>query len=134
MDETEGSVAFVTPWRDSTPDALGAARKTVDEILERYLADVPPGPHPKGRHDPFEEILARSPFSRVETLNRVYKAQLHPTVESLIGSEYTMSHVLTRLGGRREAFEREVRVELGGLDEIGEIWVTQRDEALIGLR
>jgi SAM-dependent methyltransferase len=134
LDETEGSVAFVSPRRVSALDALVAAEKTVHEILERYLADIPPGPHPNGRHDPFEEILARSPFPRVEMIDRVYKAPLRPTVESLSGSEYSMSHVLTRLGGRREAFEREIREELGGLDAIGEIWVTQRDEALIGLR
>jgi SAM-dependent methyltransferase len=133
-DETDGAVAFVTPWRVSAPDELEAAEKTVHEILERYLADVPPGPHPNGRHDPFGEILGRSPFPRVEIINRVYKASLRPTVESLIGSEYTMSHVLTRLGARREAFEREVRAKLGSLGEIGEIWVTRRDEALIGLR
>ena len=42
--------------------------------------------------------------------------------------------MLTRLGGRREAFEREVRAALGSLGAIGEIWLTLRDEALIGLR
>jgi SAM-dependent methyltransferase len=133
IDETDGSVAFVTPSRVATPDALAAAQKTVHEILERHLADVPPGPHPNRRHDPFEEILARSPFPRVETLERVYKTSLRPTAESLIGAEYTISHVLTRLGDRHEAFEQEVRAALGS-PEIGEIWVTQRDEALIGLR
>ena len=132
-DERDGSVAFVTPSRLATPDALAAAEKTVHELLERYLADVPPGPHPNRRHDPFKEILARSPFPRIETLDRVYMVSWRPTVESLVGAEYTISHVLTRLGDRREAFEREVRVALGSL-EIGEIWVTQHDEALIGLR
>jgi len=133
IDETDGSVAFVTPSRVTTPEELEAAQKTVHKILERYLADVPPGPHPNRRHDPFEEILARSSFPRVETLDRVYKASVRPTIESLVGAEYTISHVLTRLGDRREAFERQVRVALGSL-ELGEIWVTQRDEALIGLR
>jgi SAM-dependent methyltransferase len=134
IDETSGCVAFVTPSRVSTPDALVAAQKAVHEILERYLADVPPGPHPNRRHDPFEEILARSPFPRVQTLDRVYKASVRPTVDSLVGAECTISHVLTRLGDRREAFEREVRSALDGLDEIGKVWVTQRDEALIGRR
>jgi SAM-dependent methyltransferase len=134
IDETGGSVAFAMPRRVSTPGELEAAQKTTHEILERYLADVPPGPHPNGRHDPFEDILARSAFPRVERLERVYEAPLRPTIEALVGSEYTISHVLTRLGGRRAAFEREVRAALGGLDAIGEIRVTQRDEALIGLR
>jgi SAM-dependent methyltransferase len=134
IDEADGSVAFVGGQRVSAPDALKAARKMVHEILECYLADVPPGPHPNGRHDPFEEILARSSFPRVETLEYVYKVPVRPTVASLVGAEYTISHVLTRLGNRREAFEREVRAELGNLDAIGEIWETRRDEALIGRR
>jgi hypothetical protein len=134
IDETDGAVVIVTPRRISAPEALEAAQKTVHEILERYLADAPPGPHPRGQHDPFEEILARSPFPRIETLSRVYQVPLRPTVESLVGPEYATSYVLTRLRDRREAFEREVRVALNRLDEIGEIWVTRRDEALIGRR
>jgi SAM-dependent methyltransferase len=134
IDETDGSVAFVGGRKVATPEALKAARKTVHEILERYLADVPPGPHPRGRHDPFGEILAQSSFPRVERLERVYQVPVHPTVESLVGAEYTMSHVLTRLGDRREAFEHEIRVELDNLDAVGEIWETRRDEALIGRR
>jgi len=134
VEATEGSVAFITPWRVSVPEVLETAEKTVQAILERYLADVPPGPHPQGRHDPFEAILARSPFPRVERIEHVYPAPLRPTVESLLGSAYSISHVLTRLGERREAFEREVRRALGSLDEIGQVEVTWRDEALIGLR
>ncbi len=134
IDETGGAVAFVLPSRVAAPSSLEAAEQTVHEILERYLADVPPGPHPNGRHDPFEEILERSAFPRVERIEREYKVPLRPTIESLVGPEYTISHVLTRLAGRREAFEREVRAALGSLDAIGEIWVTLRDGALIGLR
>jgi SAM-dependent methyltransferase len=134
IDETGGSIAFVLPRRVSAPASLEAAEQTVHAILERYLADTSPGPHPNGRHDPFEAILERSAFPRVEWIERVYKAPLRPTIESLVGAEYTISHVLTRLGDRREAFEREVRATLGSLDANGEIWITLRDEALIGLR
>jgi FkbM family methyltransferase len=134
IDKTSGSVAFVAPRRVTVPDSLKAAEQTVHEILARYLADIPAGPHPNGRHDPFEEILERSAFPRVELIERVYKAPLRPTIESLVGAEYTISHVLTRLAGRREAFEHEVRTALGNLDGIGEVWLTMRDEALIGLR
>ena len=134
IDEQGGAVAFVLPRRVSAPAPLEAAEHTVHTILERYLADVPPGPHPNGRHDPFEAILERSAFPRVERIERVYQAPLRPTIEALVGSEYSISHVLTRLGNRREAFEREVRAALGSLDAIGEIWLTLRDEALIGLR
>ena len=134
IDERGGSVAFVLPRRVSAPASLEAAEHTVHAILERYLADVPPGPHPNGRHDPFEAILERSAFPHIERIERVYQAPLRPTIEALVGSEYTISHVLTRLGGRRDAFEREVRAAVGNLDAIGEIWLTLRDEALIGLR
>jgi SAM-dependent methyltransferase len=134
IDATGGSVAFVMPRRVSAPASLEAAEQTVHAILERYLADVAPGPHPNGRHDPFEMILERSAFPRVERIERVYQAPLRPTIESLVGAEYTISHVLTRLGDRREAFEREVRAALGSLEALGEISITLRDEALIGLR
>jgi SAM-dependent methyltransferase len=134
IDKTDGSVAFVGDHRVATPEVLRAARETVHEILEHYLADVPPGPHPRGRHDPFEDILARSPFPRVERLEHVYEAPVRPTIAALVGAEYTISHVLTRLGDRREAFEREVRTELGSIDMLGELRETRCDEALIGRR
>ncbi len=83
---------------------------------------------------PIEEILERSAFPRVGWIERVYKAPLRPTIESLVGPEYSISHVLTRLADRRAAFESEVRTALGSFDAISEIWLTLRDEALIGLR
>ena len=133
IDDSAGSIAFVTPYRVGASPELEAAELTVHGILERYLADVPPGPHPRGRHDRFEEILARSPFPHVETLEHVYRAVLRPTVASIIGVEYTISHVLTRLGERRAVFEREVTAALGS-QELGAVEVTLRNEALIGTR
>ena len=59
---------------------------------------------------------------------------VYPTVEALVGAEYTISHVLTRLGDRRAAFERDVRATLGDLNTLGDIWETRSDEALIGRR
>src|SRR5262247_1155793 len=119
IDETHGAVAFVTPWRVSIPDELRVAQDLTREILERHLVNVPPGPHPNGRHEPFEDILKRSPFPRIERIERIYETRLRPTVESLIGFEYTISHVLTRLGDNRRAFEDEARaalsrIEMGG--------------------
>jgi hypothetical protein len=104
------------------------------EILERHIANFPPGPHPKGRHDPFEEILRRSSFPRIERIERIYETRTRPTIESVIGYEYTISHVLTRLGDNRGAFEHEARAALSWVKSIGEISVTRRDEALIGRR
>ncbi len=134
IDETNGSVAFVRPLRITTPEPLEQAQKVVQEILQRYLADTPAKPHPHGRHDPFEDILARSAFPHVELFEYEYQKQIHPTLESLVGVEYTMSHVLARLGDRRAAFEQEVRAALGDLTKLDGIWVTMHDEALIGRR
>jgi SAM-dependent methyltransferase len=134
IDEADGAIAFVTPRRISIPDELRAAQEVVREILERHLVNVPPGPHPNGRHDPFEEILRRSTFPRIERIERIYETRIRPTIESILGYEYTISHVLTRLGDNRGVFEHEARAALGWIASVGEITVMQRDEALIGRR
>jgi SAM-dependent methyltransferase len=134
IDETNGAVAFVTPWRVSIPDELRVAQDITHTILERHLINVPPGPHPNGRHEPFEDILKRSPFPQIERIERIYEMRLCPTIESLIGFEYTISHVLTRLGDNRRAFEDEARAALSQIEMGREISVMRRDEALIGHR
>jgi SAM-dependent methyltransferase len=134
IDEAEGAIAFVTPRRISIPDELRVAQDMAKEILERHLVDVPPGPHPNGRHDPFEEILRRSPFPRIEKIEVVCEMRTRPTVEAILGHEYSLSHVLTRLGDNREAFEHEARAALDWVNNVGEVSVTRRDEALIGRR
>jgi SAM-dependent methyltransferase len=134
IDEDDGAVAFVTPYSVSIPDELRAAQNLAQEILERHLVNVPLGPHPNGRHDPFEEILSRSPFPRIERIERIYETRTSPTIESILGYEYTISHVLTRLGDKREAFEHEARAALSWVKNAGEVSMTRRDEALIGRR
>ena len=134
IDPADGAVAFVSPQRVSVPDALQVATERVRTILEGHLMDVPPGPHPRGRHDPFEAILARSPFPHVEKIEHVYQVRVRPTLASLVGAEYSMSHVLARLGNRRERFEDDIRAALPDLEDIGEITLTRRDVALIGRR
>lgn len=113
---------------------MRAARDLAQEILERHLVNVPPGPHPNGRHDPFEEILRRSPFPRIERIERIYEMRAHPTIESIIGYAYSISHVLTRLGDNRGAFEHDVRAALSWIKRVGEVSVMRRDEVLIGRR
>ncbi|MBO0861306.1 MAG: methyltransferase domain-containing protein [Chloracidobacterium sp.] len=134
IDEDDGAVAFVTPRRVSIPDELRAAQDVAQEILERHLGNVPPGPHPSGRHDPFDEILRRSPFPRIERIERIYESRLRPTIEAILGHEYSISHVLTRLGENRWAFEREACAALSRINRVEEVSVTRRDEALIGRR
>jgi len=134
IDEDDGAVAFVTPRMVSIPDELRAAQDAARQILVRHLVNVPPGPHPNGRHDPFEEILRRSPFPRIERIERIYETRIRPTIESILGYEYTISHVLTRLGDNRGAFEHEARAALSWVKSVGEVSLTRRDEALIGRR
>jgi len=134
IDEDDGAIAFVTPLMVSIPDELRAAQDAARQILERHLVNVPPGPHPNGRHDPFEEILRRSPFPRIERIERIYETRIRPTIESILGYEYTISHVLTRLGDNRGAFEHEARAALSWVKSVGEVSLTRRDEALIGRR
>jgi hypothetical protein len=50
-----------------------------------------------------------------------------------MGSLYTMSHVLRRLGASREAFESEVRTALADTEGM-EVAVKREDRALLGLR
>src|SRR5262245_10486544 len=134
IDDADGAIAFVSPRIISIPDELRAAQDVTREILERHLVNVPPGPHPNGRHDPFEEILRRSSFPRIESIERIYETRTRPTIESIFGYEYTISHVLTRLGDNRGAFEHEVRAGLRWVKRVGEVSVMRRDEALIGRR
>jgi len=134
IDDDDGAIAFVTPRMVSISDELRAAQDVARQILERHLVNVPPGPHPNGRHDPFEQILRRSPFPRIERIERIYETRMRPTIESILGYEYTISHVLTRLGDKRKAFEHEARAALNWVNSVGEVSVMRRDEALIGRR
>lgn len=109
------------PW-----DAVG-------EILQRHLAGVPEGPNPAGRHDPFAEILARSPFSRVQLLTHEYEATILPSIDAAIGVHYSFGNVLARLGERRTAFEAEVRAALANA-AASPLAVRLVDSALVGRR
>lgn len=115
-------------------EQLARARRTVRQVLRSFLDGVPPGPHPRGRHDPFEAILRRSPFPDVLLLQQDYDQAVEASVERLVGAEYTISHVLRRLGSRREAFEAEVRRGLSWLPEGVPFWERRRDAALVGRR
>jgi hypothetical protein len=133
-DGNDGSVAIITPRRVAAPPHLLAAEERAQLILERYLEDTPPGPHPHGRHDRFEAILARSPFPHLEAIEHKYESAVHPTMASLVGCRYTVSRVISQLGDRRAAFEDEVQAALGNPADVGTARVTLHDEALIGRR
>ena len=136
LDRERGAVALVGYVKDPDYNLVWLNRppwNTVEAIRRRHLADVPEGPSPAGRHDPFPEILARSAFSRIELLTYEYEAVVHPSADAAIGFQYSLGNLLTRLGERRVAFEADVRAALANAD-ISPLSVRLVDSALIGHR
>ena len=136
VDRGRGAVAIVGYVKDPDYNRIWLDRPpwdTVETILRRHLADVPPGPSPSGRHDPFPDILSRSPFSRVELLTYEHDATVAPSIDAALGLHYSFAGVLGRLGDLRAAFEAEVRTALAGADT-SPVAVRVVDSALIGRR
>jgi SAM-dependent methyltransferase len=136
IDRERGVVALVSyvkapdynlVWLDHPPWNI------VEAIRERHLADVPSGPNPAGRHDPFPEILARSAFSRIELLTYQYDTVVYPSIDAAIGYQYSLGNLLARLGERRGAFEADVRSALADADT-SPLTVRLVDSALLGHR
>jgi SAM-dependent methyltransferase len=105
----------------------------VEAIVERQLAGTPEPYHPRGQHDPFPDILARSPFSEVELITHEYELEVRPSVDAALGYQYSLSNMLDRLGERRAALEADVAAELGDADT-SPIRVRVVDSALVGRR
>jgi SAM-dependent methyltransferase len=136
VDQERGAVALVGYVKDPDYNRVWLDRPpwdTVEAILQRHLGDVPPGPNPSGRHDPFPDILSRSPFSQVELLTHEHDATVMPSIEAALGTYYSFANVLARLGSRRTALEADVRTALAGADT-SPITVRVVDSALIGRR
>jgi SAM-dependent methyltransferase len=100
----------------------------IDEVVARHADPAPP----RRPHDPFPELLARSPFSLVELLTHEYVAKTRPSVDAAIGLQYSLSNMLARLGDRKEAFEADARTTLAEIDTTTPFDVRLVDSALIG--
>jgi len=136
LDRERGAVALVGYVKDPDYNLVWLNRPPwngVEAIRRHHLADVPEGPNPAGRHDPFPEILARSAFSRIDLLTYEYEAVVHPSIDVAIGFQYSLGNVLARLGKRRAAFEADVRAALAEADT-SPLTVRLLDSALIGHR
>jgi SAM-dependent methyltransferase len=136
LDRERGAVALVGYLKDPGADAAWFDRppwNAVAAMRRDYLADVPEGPNPRGRHDPFPDLLARSAFSRVELLTYEHERTIQPSVDAAIRFQYTLSNVLARLGDRRAAFEADVRTALADADT-SPFAVRVADSALVGRR
>lgn len=119
--------------RDDSPWIEREPWRVVGEILRRYLAGAPEGPHPRGRHDPFPDIFARSAFANLELLRYDYDRVEEPSVDAALAYHYSLSHKLSRLGDRRAAFETEVRAALADAPT-EPVTVRVTDSALIARR
>jgi SAM-dependent methyltransferase len=129
------SVAFVSTGSivgDAT--AFNAAAVPIRELLDRYLAGTDEGPHPRGRHDDFGDILKRSAFSDVHEIEADHEGDADLSADALLGFWFSLSHVLTRLGDRRAALQEEARSLVASLGTPSTTRVTYRDRALFGLR
>ena len=136
LDPRRGAVALVGYVKEPDYNRVGFDREpwnSVETILQRHLAGVPERPSPRGRHDPFPEILRRSAFSRVELLSYEHEIEVRPSIDAAIGVLYSLGNTLARLGDRRTAFEAEVREALADADTTP-LSVRVVDSALIGRR
>jgi SAM-dependent methyltransferase len=136
VDRERGAVALVGFVKEPDYNRVWLDRPPwdrVEAILQRHLGEVAPGPNPSGRHDPFPDILSRSPFSQVELLTHEHDATVVPSIEAALGTYYSFANVLARLGSRRTALEADVRTALAGADN-SPITVRVVDSALIGRR
>jgi SAM-dependent methyltransferase len=138
LDGTRGAVALVGYVNE--PDfnrvCVGLDREpwsTAETILGRYLSQAPKGPSPAGRHDPFPDILRRSPLPRVELLSYEHEIEVRPSVDAAIGTLYTLGNALTQLGDSRPTFETEVRNALADADT-NPFYARLVDSALVGRR
>ncbi|MFE4514239.1 class I SAM-dependent methyltransferase [Kitasatospora sp. NPDC056783] len=109
--------------------------RAVDEVRGRYRAfpgGADGGSRPE-REGSNRETLRRSPFPRVTAEHWTYRVDR--TLDEVIGLQLSHSAFTpARLGGRREAFERDVRTALAGLASDGRYEQTVRTEVLIAKR
>ena len=101
-------------------NCAGAWQEAVQAVIQRWL-----GPAQRAGsgtratpHDPFEEILARSPFARVEPYQLSYRRAA--TVDEIVGYLYSTSYCSPAvLGASREGFEADLRRTLQELNPAG---------------
>jgi SAM-dependent methyltransferase len=117
---------YNTVWLDREPWSA------LEGILRRNVGEEAVGSSPLP-HDPFPEILERSPFSQVELLTLEHEVVVEPSLEAALGLYYSFANVLERLGDRRAAFETEAREAVAGADT-SPFAVRLVDSALIGRR
>lgn len=109
--------------------------EVVAEVRTRYLgperrAGSSTYTHPKERH---QQVLARSPFSRVETAR--WDRLLTRSTDDVLGYVFSLSYSSpAQLGDAKDAFERDLRAALLDHNPEGRFEETIRTEAIIATR
>ncbi|MFD5491780.1 class I SAM-dependent methyltransferase [Streptomyces sp. GDS52] len=110
-------------------------RQVVDEVRARHLG---PGrragsgacSHPE---EPHRDVLARSPFSRVDTAR--WEHILTRTVDEVLGWVFSLSYSSpARLGAKKDAFEQDLRAALLAFAPSGRFDEVIHTEAVIATR
>lgn len=110
-------------------------RQVIDEVRTRYLgperrAGSGTYSHPAEGH---QDILARSPFSHVETAR--WDRTLTRTLDEVIGLQFSYSYSSpAQLGDHKDAFERDLRAALTAFSPDGRFDENVRTEATIATR
>ncbi|RGD57295.1 class I SAM-dependent methyltransferase [Kitasatospora xanthocidica] len=126
----EGGVVIV-----ATEPAGTVWSRAVDEVREAYR--TLPGGGDDGSRPELEEsnreVLRRSLFPRVTAAHWTYR--IDRTLDEVIGLQFSHSSFTpARLGGRKDAFERDLRTALAGISPDGRFEQTVRTEALTATR
>jgi SAM-dependent methyltransferase len=128
MIEPGGGVVVMS---DTEPIMHGAGKwqAAVREVIARWVGQerrAGSGVY-RNPHDPFEVILARSPFARVETYDLPYRREIR--LDDLPGYLYSTSFCSPAvLGDSREGFEADLRRTLLALEPSG----VYPDEGAVG--
>ena len=101
-------------------NCAGEWQEAVQAVIQRWL-----GPAQRAGsgtratpHDPFDAILARSPFARVEPYRLTYRREA--TADEIVGFLYSTSYCSRAvLGDRREPFEADLRRTLRQINPAG---------------
>ena len=115
-----GGIAVVGEGAPIPPPPPTRWRAAINTVLMRYLPErrlawESPGPPPEERH---EAYIARSRFKDVTSYTESFDVEW--TVDSMIGNLYSMSFCSRRvLGERVDAFERDVRAAILGVEPSG---------------
>ena len=133
--EENGRNGIVIAGSPSIWNQRGEWQQALRNVLQRWLGEARRAGSAAYAQpeEPFETVLARSPFKRVETYRYAYRRTWD--IDSLGGYLYSMSFSsVPVLGDRREPFEEDVRRTLLAIDPSGQFTEMAALEAYLAWR